>query len=283
MAEEDISMIVQNNWFDIQKISESGQCFRLVKIGENKYRTIHLDNYLEIERVSDDTTILNCSLMDYNNIWKSYFDLDNNTTYQKFLETVDSYDGQGAEYIKQSIISAKGIRILKQDKWETLISFIISQRNSIPRIAKSVERLSEHLGVGGKHEKGYFFAFPTYSSILENPYIVSDLGLGYRDVYIIKAAKTVAQCGIESINSFNRAKQLYGIGDKVANCYCLYGLHQLDAFPIDTWVQKILDKEFNGSTEFLVHFKGYEGLLQQCMFYHERKVSNKLVTLKTDY
>lgn len=273
-------MIVQNDWFDIKKISESGQCFRLVETGENKYRAIHLDKYLEIERVSDDTTIMHCSLDDYNNIWKDYFDLRDNDTYKMFLEKVSTYNGIGQDYIKKSVEDAKGIRILRQDKWEALISFIISQRNNIPRIADSIEKLSEHVGKCGKHNGINFYAFPTYADIINNRYIVCDIGFGYRDKYIITAAYTVSQYGIDYINSFSRAKQMYGVGDKVANCYCLYGLHQLDAFPIDTWMQKILDKEFNGGTSFLEHFRGYEGLLQQCMFYHERKVSGKLVTLR---
>lgn len=275
-------MIVQNDWFDIRKISESGQCFRVVKIGDNKYRAIHLDKFIELERVSDNTTILHCSYEDYEEVWKDYFDLRDNQVYKEFVSLVDSYTGIGEDYIKKSVEAATGIRILRQDKWEVLISFIISQRNSIPRIAKSVERLCENIGQGGKHNNVNFFAFPTYTSVLENKYVVSDLGLGYRDKYIISAADVVARCGIEYINSFDRAKQLNGVGDKVANCYCLYGLHKLDSFPIDIWVQRILDKEFNGSTEFLKHFKGFEGLLQQCMFYYERKLSGKLVVLTAD-
>lgn len=272
-------MIIQNDWFDIRKISESGQCFRIVKTGENRYRAIHLDKLIELERVSDDTTILDCSYDEYEQLWKDYFDLRDNYVYQEFKRLADEYVGIGEDYIKKSVENSRGIRILRQDRWETLISFIISQRNNIPRIAKSIESLADNIGKCGKHNNINFFAFPTCTSIIENRYIVSDLGLGYRDNYVISAANVVAQCGIDYINSFDRVKQLYGVGDKVANCYCLFGLHQLDAFPIDVWVQKIIDREFKGSTEFLNHFKGYEGLLQQCMFYHERKLSGKLVTL----
>ena len=72
------------------------------------------------------------------------------------------------------------------------------------------------------------------------------------------------------VNSYDRALRLYGVGPKVASCYSLYGLHIMDMFPIDVWIQRILDREFNSSTEFLKEFKGYEGILQQCMFYYER-------------
>ena len=166
------------------------------------------------------------------------------------------------EYIRKAVEFSKGMVILRQEPFETLISFIISQRNNIPKIKNTIKRLKAVTTEGN--------AFPTPDDIIRKENDILTIGLGYRYDYVISASQVVKTQGINKIDSYNKALALYGVGKKVASCYSLYGLHNMNEFPIDVWIQRILDKEFSSSLEFLKDFKGYEGILQQCMFYYER-------------
>lgn len=256
--------------FDIEKIADSGQCFRIKKIGADTWRAITGRNYVEITKCHCGNHKFSCTEDEFNRTWKKYFSLDEDNYYTEFYERgLTDPD----EYIREAVKFSSGMRILKQDPFETLISFIISQRNRIPKITAAVEEMCCLIGdtVTDKNTGKAFKTFPVASELSNaSDALIDSLRVGYRDEYIKAAAKFCYEHSIKSVNSYDRAKALYGVGPKVANCYCLYGLHQLDRFPIDVWIQRILDKHFNGSTAFLERYKGFEGILQQCMFYYER-------------
>lgn len=217
--------------------------------------------------------------------WHEYFDLD--TDYDAARKSVEICD-----YLIECAEYGSGIRILRQDKWEALCSFIISQCNNIPRIKTIVERLCSLFGE--RIDTGWctFYSFPEATRIAELTLEeLAPLRSGYRAKYILSAAKDVTSRAIDleatALMSGNDArlelKKLEGVGDKVANCAVLFGLHCMDAFPVDTWIKKALSTYFE--PDFDPACLGeYAGLAQQYMFYHarENKISTKepMVSLK---
>ncbi len=171
-----------------------------------------------------------------------------------------------------------GIRILRQDLWETLITFIISQQNHIPRIKKCVETLCERYGEKYvSRERVSYFAFPSAQRLAQcSEQELFQAGLGYRARYIQKTAQAVASGEIDlqeiSRMPYEEAKktllQCSGVGKKVADCICLYALHHMDAFPIDTHIQQMLTTHYPGGFPF-ERYKGYSGVLQQYGFFYE--------------
>jgi len=247
---------------DFKKIMESGQCFRILE-RQNSYRIV-AGSHLAYG-YPDGT--LSCVAED-RSYWLNYFtcDIDYNFLGQYFVKHIDN------QFVRDSVQFCKGLRLLKQEPFETLISFIISQRKSIKAISSCIEDLcinfGEELDIG-------IHAFPTPEALAE-----ADLdtisGLGYRREYVRQAAQAIVD-GTFSFDAMPRdyagalsyLKQLYGVGDKVANCVMLYSLGFNNAFPVDVWVQRILDEHFNGSFPFdaLEHSAG---ILQLYMFYYKR-------------
>lgn len=266
--------------FDLGKIAESGQCFRMNYIGKGTYSIVAFGKYIEISQYQD-TVILSCDEEEYQLIWRDYFDID--TDYEAIRNNAKADD-----FLNAAMNYSSGIRILKQDLWEMIITFIISQRKSINNIKDCVQRLcinyGEHLFDG---ENGYF-TFPTPEVL--SKVSVEDLracGLGYRDEYVHNAAQwCLSNMTFDTnsnryimteypdiVNSYTYAKsvltQITGVGDKIANCICLFALHQLEACPIDTHMQQIIDKIYNGiMPEWMVNDKA--GVLQQYAFYYKR-------------
>ena len=165
--------------FDLNKIADSGQCFRFNRIEDNLYQTIFQGKVLHIKDLGNGTYDFDCSKKEFEEIWKNYFDLD--TDYANIRKSM-----QDNEFLKECASFGEGIRILNQDKWEMLISFIISQRKSIPAIKTSIERLCE--ACGDKIDETNY-AFPTPIQIVScKASKLEACGLGYRLPYIINAA-----------------------------------------------------------------------------------------------
>lgn len=205
-----------------------------------------------------------------------------------YLGLVDNYrplhlDRNLTDYEKQVIKTGMGIRILHQDFWESLITFIISQRNSIPRITKTIQTLCVVSGtpITDPVTKQTVHAFPTPLQILSNKdAIYNRCSLGYRYEYIIEACYSFKPLYKEITDNPKMStteliqclRSIKGVGDKVANCTALFGLHRLDAFPIDTHIQKIITREYSSKNIPLLpeKFHGLAGLMQQYMFFNER-------------
>jgi 8-oxoguanine DNA glycosylase len=268
---------ISSEYLDMRKIADSGQVFRFNKTDDGSYDLIANNKHLRIQKLIDNKDIntyeLDCSEEDYNKIWKDYFDID--TDYSIYTDDLDEND----VYLQKACEYSKGIRILRQDKWEMLISFIISQRKSIPAIKSSIEKMAVNLG---EEIDDRIYAFPKPQEILSaDDTVLETCGLGYRLPYIRAAARDVIENGVDLYDSDNlsdeelleKLKEFKGVGVKVANCVLLFGYHRIGAFPIDVWVEKILNNHYDGTFP-MERYKGYAGVLQQYMFFYEREKSN---------
>lgn len=264
--------------FSIEQICNSGQCFRMTKQSDGSIEVIAHNRYLQVSQ-DNNKVVFHCSESDYESIWRTYFDLD--TDYGQIISSIDSDD----LYLKNASQYGEGIRILNQDIWEMIISFIISQRNNIKRIRTIINRLCEKFGeketyVDESGNEKIYYSFPK-PEVLANADIedIKSLGVGYRDTYIKKAAIDVVNGTLDlaelSEKDYSEARnellKLYGVGQKVADCICLFALHHTDAFPMDTHIISIVNKEYNGQFPF-EKYKGYAGILQQYMFYYDLEV-----------
>lgn len=274
--------------FDLKKIAHSGQCFRVRELDKDTFRFVTKEKYVTITNLdcnSNDGSVnmpslrdskqnhrleISCSEAEWNNVWRDYFDLD--TNYSSIRDMIPADD----KYLQNAASLGCGIRILRQDPFEMLISFIISQRKSIPAIKKSVETLCKLYGSKSEtyHDEELYF-FPTPSSMKNaTRQELQGCGLGYRLPYITQAVDRVI-CGeidLISLNSLSdedlidTLKSFYGVGDKVANCVALFAYHRLGLAPIDTWINKVIDTNYNGKNPFL-QYGEYAGVMQQYMFY----------------
>lgn len=258
---------VNNEDFNIEKIALSGQCFRLNKV-EDYWINVVGNRLLKI-KCND----LYCSKRDFESFWKPYFDLESDYSYYRHkIPKSDKFLTAAAEY-------GKGIRILNQDPWEMLISFIISQRKSIPAIKSSIEALAKCYGEEiGETNDGPIYSFPSVEKLAAaKESTLSKCGLGYRVDYIKCASKMVAD-GTLDLNSLyklsdedllNELLKVKGVGVKVANCVSLFAYHRIDAFPIDVWIARALEENYNNNFP-LDRYKGFAGIIQQYMFFYKR-------------
>ncbi|MCQ2082181.1 MAG: DNA-3-methyladenine glycosylase 2 family protein [Lachnospiraceae bacterium] len=253
--------------FDLYKIAYSGQCFRVRELNTNSFLFVTGDNYVVITKTGTSYDI-SCSSKEWDSIWSHYFDFE--TSYENIRSRISKND----TFIKRSSILGEGIRILNQDKFEMLISFIISQRKSIPAIKSSVEKLCKRWGRCISKEYD-LFTFPTPEELSRaTSDELNECGLGYRTPYIIEAVKAVftKEIDLGSIATeddetlFSTLKSFYGVGDKVANCVLLFGYHRLGRAPIDTWIAKVIHDEYNGINPF-PQYGEVAGVMQQYVFY----------------
>ena len=185
-------------------------------------------------------------------------------------------EGRSPE-LKTAAERSEGIRILAQDSFEALVTFIISQCNNIPRIKGLCGALCERYGSVIESEHGIAYAFPTPESILAKPMsALTELKVGYRDEYIYSACRAVCEGILDEIRAAKTTREaeqilcsMHGIGKKVASCVLLFGFRRLDAFPVDVWMKRALARLFPGVRDYSV-FGQYAGVAQQYMFYAER-------------
>ena len=222
-----------------------------------------------------------CTEAEYQIIWKHYFDLE--LDYGKIIAAIDKND----TFLKEAAEYGSGIRILNQELWEMIISYIISQNNNIPRIKKGIEAVCDrYKAVICKDEQdnlekteNEIYGFPHLTDIEKNGgrQSLSELGLGYRDEYIWLMCEyehenkvffdNLRKCDYEQ--SMKMLMEHKGIGRKVANCISLFGLHHLDACPIDVWMKKIIDEEYGGIQPKWMSDR-YAGIYQQYAFFYKR-------------
>ena len=259
-------------YFDLEQTLDCGQAFRWSPIDSSTWHGVALGKYLKIS-VNDGIIILhNTSLLDYENLWKNYFDIERD--YGAIIEEISEN-----EILKNAALENKGIRVLNQDSFEALCSFIISQNNNIPRIKGIIERLCQKYGT--RIENG-FYTFPT-AEILEGltPEDLSDIRCGFRARYIIDGAKKYLNGGID-LNVIKTADtdtardelmKIVGVGQKVADCTLLFGFGRIDALPKDVWIKRAIEEYFNGS--FPECAEQYAGIAQQYLFNYIRIHSKK--------
>lgn len=275
--------------FNLKHIFECGQCFRWNMEDDGSWLGIIKDAVIRVKQNNDEfifTGSVNSS-KDFKEIIQEYFDLD--TNYNGYKEKLSKID----EYLAESIRFGEGIRILKQDLWETIISFIISANNNIPRIKKIIDSISRNYGKKVIFEDKEYFLFPTPKELSKAS--VEDLrklGLGFRDKRIFETTKIINEnpsllTEIENMNSTESMREellkLDGVGPKVAGCILLFALKRLDVFPIDVWVRRVMnDLYIHNENEEKVNkkellnlaeekFKGLSGIAQQYLFYWKRE------------
>ena len=262
---------------DLDQIHNSGQSFRWQKLPdqEKAYLIPAFGKILEISQTDKELT-LSCSEEDFNLLWKDYFDLD--TDYGALARSILS---SGDEYLIRAYQNSKGVRILRQELWEMIVTFMISQNNNISRIRKSVELICQRAAdsPSENNSSSGLAPFPSPDQVPEGFFMDKSLGLGYRDEYLeglFAYARSNPQwlrqlSGLDYQNAYSRLLQIKGIGKKVANCICLFGLHHINAFPIDTHIKQLLSLHYPQGFDFK-RYEGFAGIVQQYMFYD--KINN---------
>lgn len=264
-------MVIQiEDDFDLDKIADSGQCFRWSGIGRNMYRIIAGKRCLYMTFQGDGYYELDCTEDAFAHFWQNYFDLEEN-----YAEIRQRIDPKTDPFLWEASESEKGIRILRQDPWETLITFIISQNRNIPAIRHSVELLAASCGEKKLDAKGLaYYAFPDPGAVAAlTDKELADCRLGYRCRYVHAAAAAVSDgeidlprlCETDDAAALASLTRLSGVGVKVASCVSLFGLHHTDAFPVDVWMKRILAEQYPAGYSF-EKYTPYNGIYQQYMF-----------------
>ena len=275
--------------FELKDIFECGQCFRWNEQEDGSYTGIWKENVVNIKKEREDFVFT--GICENNNLEEEiqkYFDLDRN--YEEIKKELSKKD----EYMKTSIAYGKGIRILNQDLWETIISFIISANNNIPRIKGIIGRLSKAYGDKIEWKGKEYYTFPTPMQ-LKNVTVEEyrKLGLGFRDVRLYETTKMILEGKVDlqelknnpnTVEVREKLLTLSGVGSKVADCILLFSdLKRLEVFPIDVWVRRVMnDLYIQNEDETKVSKKEIEkiarnkfgnlaGLAQQYLFYWRRE------------
>ena len=270
--------------FDPKHIFECGQCFRWIAEEDGSYTGVAKGKVINVSRENDTVYIKNSSLKDFNDIWKDYFDL--NTDYTKIKNILKNMD----EHLEKATEFGWGIRILRQDPWEMIISFIISSNNRIPMIQRAIGNLSRQYGTYiGQYNGVDYYDFPTPEQL--NKASIEDIracSTGFRDKYIKSTTEAVINNNDDvykynSLSTEECRKELMkfnGIGPKVCDCIALFGMQKYDTFPVDVWVKRVMQEFYVDDDMSLPKMRTYaidkfgdlSGFAQQYLFYYAREL-----------
>ncbi len=291
------TLVSELEHFDINKIFDCGQCFRFERVESSEHELefsgVAHGRFVSFAQDSDTLYIYGSSIEDFENIWRQYLDLDRDYG----AVAADILDSNSSPALAAAVEYGRGIRILRQDPVECIISFIISQNNNIPRIKKIIEALCLRCGERLELSEGLLaHAAPTCSlctfpdvSALRSLGIdgLFELKTGFRAKYIFDAAERLASgelCveGVFAESDIEAAIdllcQVKGIGRKVASCALLFGFGKYNAFPVDVWMKRVAEKYFpeQGGELSWEQFGRYAGIAQQYLFYYERYHASKI-------
>lgn len=270
--------------FEPKHIFECGQAFRWHVEEDGSYTAVHKNKVINVRREGEDIVFSNTNREDFENIWFGYFDLKRD--YSKIKKELSK-----DPVLKEAIEFGKGIRILNQDPFEMIISFIISANNQIPRIKKSIELISRDFGEYiGTYNGREYFSFPT-SDILANVYVEElekNYKVGFRAKYIVNSSKIISKKDIDLDSipniSAKEAQELLmilpGVGPKVSSCILLFAYNKNEAFPVDVWVKRVMehfyfkkDTKLKDISKFADEkFGNLGGFAQQYLFYYAREL-----------
>lgn len=272
-------------FFSVMQTFDCGQCFRFNVICGNDGEFadgVVFGKYIRIEQRGDKIRLIGVAADEFEEKFASFLGLDED--YEKIRNDIGEHFGVYGDTIYRAMSLASGIRILRQEPWEALASFIISQNNNIPRIKKIIENMSKGLGNAftGFDGKTYW-SFPTPQAILD----AGEAGLapfktGFRARYLLDAASRVisGETDLDGIFRMSAADaeaeltKICGVGKKVASCTLLFGFHKLEFFPVDVWIKRVLEKYYPDGID-LSSLGGYAGVAQQYLFYYERYINSK--------
>jgi len=277
--------------FDVGKVFDCGQCFRFDPVKDSTHKVefagCAFGKYISVAQDGDKLFIYNATVEEYEDLWSSFLGLDRD--YGEINKDILSLSSNPA--LMDAVSKSSGIRILHQEAWETICSFIISQNNNIPRIKKLVAALCRECGdridvsgmaghIADAHMdiEGNFYSFPAPDKVLSLGISgLAELKTGFRAKYIYDAAEKMVHGEIDltlldNADTDECVKHLCkvkGIGPKVASCALLFGFAKLDAFPIDVWIKKVMAKYFDEDFDPKA-LGSFAGIAQQYLFYYER-------------
>ena len=286
--EEQKYILKNQKSFELKDIFECGQCFRWNEQKDGSYTGVIKNAIINVKKENENIIFAGKCKENIKDIVEDYFDL--NTNYEEIKQKLSNID----EYLKTSVEYGKGIRILNQDLWETIISFIISANNNIPRIKGIIERLSQKYGNEIEWNGEKYYTFPTPEQLKDvTVEEYRKLGLGFRDIRLYETTKMILSKEIdlqklrENSNTQevrNELLKLSGVGPKVADCILLFSdLKRFDVFPIDVWVRRVMNdlyikegdetKVSKSKIEKIADekFGDIKGLAQQYLFYWRRE------------
>lgn len=301
-----ISIALPDSIFNPDVIIQSGQVFRMMKSDEPMgnyfaFSGDHAISFRKTQATQNGVPVWNFYVTDLIEweFWEKYFDFM--SLYSSYNDIIKASDDQ---FLKNALESCQGMRILRQDLWETMVTFIISQQNNIPKIKRTVEILCEKFGkvksiaIDSSGRLKPYYAFPTIEKFanLSLSELQTDTMLGYRAKYILTLASDIKNGKFTLGELFDKTydaairelKTINGVGDKVANCIALYGLHKMQGYPIDVWMQRILaedypqylkwhgnGKQYYDTEKYMEYvnssFSGFQGYVQQLQFSYKRQ------------
>ena len=282
--------IIESDSFELNDIFECGQCFRWNKEENGTYTGVFKNCVLNVEkdheRIIFNGNCINGNKDNFEKIIDDYFDI--NRDYEKIKQKLEKVD----DNLKLSVEYGKGIRILNQELWETIISFIISANNNIPRIKGIIERICKKYGKKVEWNKKTYYTFPKPAQLAKaSVKDLRNLGLGFRDVRVYETTKLISNKEFEIKDLYNmntnqareKLLELPGVGPKVADCILLFSdLKRMDVFPIDVWVRRVMNELYiHNENETKVKkkeiekiayekFGSLQGIAQQYLFYWKR-------------
>lgn len=270
--------------FDPKHIFECGQCFRWIKQEDNSYTGVAMGRVINVKKINNKIYLDNTTKEDFENIWYDYFDLGND--YKEIIDKLKVMD----EYLEKATEFGEGIRILKQDSWEMLISFIISSNNRIPMIQRAINNLSKNFGTYiGEYNGQDYYAFPTPKQLNKaSQEEIRACSTGFRDKYIKSTTQIVNDEGINvldyrKLSTEDCLKELLkfnGVGPKVGDCIALFGMQKYDTFPVDVWVKRVMQEFYVAEDLSLTKIRKFgiekfgelSGFAQQYLFYYAREL-----------
>ena len=271
-------------YFSTEAVFDCGQAFRFLPVEGSKheceYAGVAFGKYVSVAQDGDTLTIYGTSEEELHKVWIPYLGLDFDIDFARN----DILSRSDNPALREAVEYGKGIRILRQEKWETLCSFIISQNNNIPRIRGLIGTLGKALGERIETPAGEFYSFPSAEAVAAAGVdALREMKLGFRAPYIHDAATKVAsgEIDLEAVASASTTAQaaemlmkIKGVGPKVAACTLLFGFDRTDAFPVDVWVKRVIEKYFPAPFD-ASSLGAYAGLAQQYLFYYERYLGGK--------
>lgn len=270
--------------FDPVHIFECGQCFRWIKEDDGSYTGVAKGKVINVKKDGENIVIDNTNKEDFENIWYDYFDLGRD--YTSLKKELAQHD----ENLKKAVDFGWGIRILQQDSWEMLISFIISSNNRIPMIQRAINNISEKYGKEiGEYRGRTYFAFPSPEELSKaSVEELRECKTGFRDKYIYHTNKMVIEENLnmedfiemDSEVCHKELMKFKGVGAKVADCIALFGMRKYDSFPVDVWVKRVMQEFYGAEDMSLPKMRKYgmelfgekAGFAQQYLFYYVREL-----------
>lgn len=271
--------------FNLRQIAASGQCFRIREETPCEFSVVTRDKLLIVEYLGHGRHLFHCSKDEFESVWVDYFDL--NTRYDYIIDEISAH---GDKFVDAAIEYGSGIRILRQDLWEMIVSYLVARCKNIAGISLCIENMCRTYGkVIGAHKGKEYYSFPSpWAIAIRGIEPLLDCGLGFRAKDILNISELVVS-GSFSLNHLLTAshseaveylKKVHGIGDKVANCITLYGLHHVESVPEDVWIERIRDEEYKGESPWWYNSR-YAGIIQQWVFYYRRTKGSDLLYAST--